>query len=393
MDVTNVEIKELKANEKNPRKITKRELTKLMRSIEEFGFVDPVIVNKHKTRNNIVVGGHQRLKAAEKLGLKEVPVTYVDITEDKESLLNIALNEISGEWDDDKLFALLKELDNKGAELTMTGFDDDILLEMLKKDSLKVVDDEFVTVDAYERLKSKTKIKQGELFILGEHRVMCGNSTIKETVDKLMNEEKVDIVLTDPPYGIGYEYNEHKDTKGKEYLEFCDKWFENLKEISESIILFTGWSYKPYWYSKKPYDEMVWVMKGKHSGGKASHFRICEPIFVFGNLRNKYDFDWFETNNKKNFLGDTDLRELHTCPKPLSLISDLIIKQTDKEDIVLDIFGGSGTTLIVCEQIERKCRMMEIDPVYCAVIIERWEKLTGKKAIRESDGKTWGDIK
>ena len=133
MEIISVLRKDLKPNEKNPRKITKRELQKLVRSIKEFGFVDPIIVNKNKTRYNIIVGGHQRVEAAKKLNIKEVPVTYVDLTEEKEALLNMALNEISGEWDDDKLLNLLKELEERGIDLTLSGFDEPILDEILAR--------------------------------------------------------------------------------------------------------------------------------------------------------------------------------------------------------------------------------------------------------------------
>ena len=131
METIKVPIKELKANDKNPRKITKVELNKLVRSIQEFGFVEPVIVNKNKDRYNVIIGGHQRLKAANKLGMKDVPCIYVDLEESKEHLLNVALNEISGDWDDDKLFQLLKELQEKGADLTLTGFDEPVIDEIM----------------------------------------------------------------------------------------------------------------------------------------------------------------------------------------------------------------------------------------------------------------------
>jgi len=159
MEITNVPIKDLKPNEKNPRRITKREVQKLMRSIEEFGFVDPVIVNKHKTRMNIIVGGHQRVDAATKLGMVEVPVTYVDLTEEKEQLLNIALNEISGDWDDDKLFELLKDLEERGIDLTLSGFDEPILDEILSR---KTQAEKDANIDQTPNAPDKPKVSMGK---------------------------------------------------------------------------------------------------------------------------------------------------------------------------------------------------------------------------------------
>jgi ParB-like chromosome segregation protein Spo0J len=149
METIDVPIKDLIPNDKNPRRITKREMQKLIRSIEEFGFVDPVIVNKNSTRYNIIVGGHQRVEAAKKMKLDSVPVTYVDLTEDKEQLLNIALNEISGEWDDDKLLDLLKELEERGADLTLSGFDEPILDEILARNNWKGTERRMGTYKVY----------------------------------------------------------------------------------------------------------------------------------------------------------------------------------------------------------------------------------------------------
>ena len=164
MEVTNVAIKDLKPNDKNPRRITKSEMQKLMRSIREFGFVDPVIVNKNKTRYNTIVGGHQRVEAAKKLNMKEVPVTYVDMSEEKESLLNIALNEISGEWDDDKLLELLKELEERGVDLTLTGFDEPILDEILSRNRIS---EKEAMIDVIPKIPEKAKSQPGEVYLLG----------------------------------------------------------------------------------------------------------------------------------------------------------------------------------------------------------------------------------
>ena len=224
--------------------------------------------------------------------------------------------------------------------------------------------------------------KLGDIYQLGRHRVACGDSTKLEDVERLMNGQKADLVFTDPPYGIGYEYNKHKDQNGAEYLNFCETWFKILQEKADLIIITTGWAYKQFWYSKLPYDEMQWIMKGKHSGGKASNFRLAEPIFVFGKIRHKYDFDVFETTNKLQYAGEVNLRDLHSCPKPVDLICELVVKQIDLGEMVLDVFLGSGTTLIAAEKTNRICYGMEIDPRYVDVAVERWQNYTGLKAIK-----------
>ena len=238
-------------------------------------------------------------------------------------------------------------------------------------------------LDTDNSLKSpKYEIKAGEVWKLGEHRLMCGDAIKEEDVNKLMSGEKADMVFTDPPYGLGYEYNSHEDVPGDKYEKFCDTWFQILSKLCDKIIITTGWKYNLFWTKKEPFDNMYWVMRGKHSGGRISHFRLVEPIFAFGKKFNKYDFDLFETTKEIRYMGETNLRELHTCPKPLKLIKEIINPQTKQNDNILDVFGGSGTTLIACEQLDRKCFMMEIDPVYCSVIIERWENVTGLKATK-----------
>lgn len=187
MEVSQVPISELKPNKGNPRHITKKEMLKLIRSIKEFGLVDPLIVNKNESRYNIVIGGHQRLEAAKKLKMKEVPVVYVDLTEEKESLLNVALNEISGDWDDKKLFLLLQELQEKGVDLTLTGFDEPILDDILRSQEQETKDK---LIDVVPRTPEKPKVKKGEVWKLEKHRVMCGDSTKDEDFKKLMQKTK-----------------------------------------------------------------------------------------------------------------------------------------------------------------------------------------------------------
>ena len=200
MNIENRKIKDLKANDENPRTITRAELAKLKRSIQEFGFVQPILVNTHPDRKDVVIGGHQRLTAAEQLGLKEVPVTYVNLDKTKESLLNIALNKISGEWDDEKLYRMLNSM-NK-TDLTLSEFDEAIIDEILAKN--KDYEKE-KNIDNTPIPLSKPKSKPGDIFTLGDHKIMYADSTKPENTQILMEGDLADAIFTDPPYGVSYK--------------------------------------------------------------------------------------------------------------------------------------------------------------------------------------------
>ena len=192
--------------------------------------------------------------------------------------------------------------------------------------------------------------------------------------------KKADMVFTDPPYGIGYEYNSHKDEKGDAYLDFCEEWYNVLNLFAHLIIISTGWAYKKFWWDKNPSDEMVWYDKTKQSGGRSFYLRKTEPIFIFGKVNERYKWDVFENQGNR---GD-GVRELHTCPKPISLISDIIEPQVKKGELVLDIFLGSGTTMVAAHQLKRKCYGMELDPKYCDVIVKRMITLDSTLTIKRN---------
>jgi DNA modification methylase len=353
--------------EYNPRQLTKDQYKSLRDSMERFGLVDPVIINKHPDRENIVIGGHQRLRIAKDMGIEKVPCVELSLDLNQEKELNVRLNRNVGEWDYD---ALANYFDV--GELTEWGFTEDELQFWMDEPTEGLIeDDEIPEVE-------EAVTQAGDLWLLGEHRVLCGDATKKEDVERLMDGGKVDMVFTDPPYGIGYEYNSHRDEQGSEYLNFCESFWNVLKSFSDIVIITTGWKYKPFWYSKNPYDEMVWFDNTKQSGGRAFHLRKSEPIFIFGKVNEKYKWDTFEIKANR---GD-GIREVHTCPKPVELLQELIVPQTKTSSNVLDVFLGSGSTLIACEKTNRKCYGMEIDPHYCDVIVKRWEEFTGKEALR-----------
>jgi DNA modification methylase len=351
-----VPIGTIKNNPNNPRVIKDDKFKKLVQSIKdlpEMAEVRPVVVNT----DMVVLGGNMRLKAMREAGWKDVPIQVVDWDEDKQRQFIIKDNVSGGEWDWDML---ANEWDTE--ELQEWGLD---LPDFDNAKELEAEQDDYEMPDELQ-----TDIVLGDLFEIGPHRLLCGDSTDSDAVAKLMDGQKADMVFTDPPYGIGFEYNSHKDTKGDEYLKFCDEWFDNLQLVSNFIFISTGWAYQKYWWNKDPKDCFYWLSKNKRTGGSISHFRKIEPLFIWGKPKNKYNFDFFEQVTEII----EELKGKHTCPKPVSLISD-ILKAVNERDLICDIFLGSGTTMVAAHQLNRKCYGMELDPKYCQVIVDRMLKL------------------
>ena len=361
-----VKITDIKGNPNNPRIIKDDKFKKLVESIKAFPEminVRPIVVNT----DMIVLGGNMRLKAMKEAGWKEAPIQIVNWDQQKQKEFIVKDNVGYGEWDWDDLANNWDEEELVEWGLDIPNFDAKVL---------EAEEDDFAAPEG----GIETDIVLGDLFEIGEHRLLCGDSTDSDQVAKLMNGQKADMVFTDPPYGIGYEYNSHKDTKGEEYLKFCDEWFNVLQLNCELIIITTGWSYKSFWWNKNPSDELVWFDKTKQSGGRSYYLRKTEPIFIFGKIKEKYTWDILEIQSNR---GD-GMRELHTCPKPITLIADLIKPQTINKSIILDIFLGSGTTMVASHQLGRKCYGTELDPKYCQVIVDRMKKLDPTLIIKKN---------
>ena len=382
MNIQKINIEKLKAAEYNPRKDLKpedEEYQKIKKSILEFGYVAPVIVNSDMT----VIGGHQRLKVLKELGYSEIECNIVDLDKNKEKALNIALNKISGEWDNSKLEELLADLKETDIDLDLTGFTFDEVDEMLK-DITGSKEDDFDIDQALEEIEEPVS-KPGDVWILGKHRLMCGDSTVKENVDKLMNNNKIDMIFTDPPYNMSFngrsgnfEVIKNDDLEENEFNNFIDK---TLKIIQETIkpkayYICCNWCFYGVLQLKlKPKACIVWA----------------KNTFGLGNgYRHQHEFILFDGYIKENIKNETDLWEInrdteymHPTQKPVDLSARAIMNSSYEEENILDLFGGSGSTLIAAEQTKRTCYMMELDPKYCDVIIKRWETLTGEKAILE----------
>lgn len=397
MQIETMKLADLKPADYNPRvELTPGmdEYEKLKQSILEFGFIDPPIFNK---RTGNLVGGHQRVAVAKDLGLcEEIEVSVVDLPIDKEKALNIALNKISGQWDDDKLAELLIDLDALSLELI--GFDESEIQEIINHYDIQLDMETEVLEDEYEViLPDEPKSKVGDIYQLGNHRLMWGDSTDAIQIEKLMNGEKADILITDPPYNVNYEGKTEDaltiQNDNKTSLEF----YEFLKSAFDMVAsnLSKGASFY-VWYASSEVVNFVTALVD--SGFLVKQELIwCKNTFVLG----RQDYHWqhepclygWKSDGSHKWRGDrkqTTVLEFdkplankdHPTMKPVPLFDYQIKNSSRIGDKVLDIFGGSGTTMIACEQNGRQAYLMELDPRYVDVIVNRWEEFTGKKAIK-----------
>lgn len=395
MEIQRIEINKLIPATYNPRKDLKPEddeYKKIKKSILEFGFVSPLVVNKDMT----VIGGHQRLKVLQELGYEKVECIVVDLDKTKEKALNIALNKISGEWDTDKLESLLQELRMDDFDLSLTGFDSDEVDDILE-DLIETKEDDFDVGEELNKIENPiTKI--GDVWILGNHRLLCGDSTNKENVDKLMNNNLADFILTDPPYNVDYEGKTQDALKiandsmnDNEFYTFLETSFKNLYEsIKEggSIYVFhadtEGLNFRNAFIKAgfKLAQCLIWV-KNTFVMGRQDYQWRHEPILYGWKEGAAHHFINDRTQSTILEFDKPSRNAEHPTMKPIDLLVKLIKNSSKENNIILDLFGGSGSTLIATEQTKRTCYMMELDPKYCDVIVKRWEKLTNKKAILE----------
>ncbi len=425
---------ELKFAEYNPRKWSDFAVKQLTESLKRFGFVDPVIVNSSDNRRNIVIGGHFRLKVAKDLGFKEIPVVYVNIPDvDKEKELNLRLNKNVGEWDWD----LLAKFDE--SFLANVGFSSEDLDDVFQIDETP---EEFNLEKELQKLDiQQVKVKKGDLYRLGSARLMCGDSTVESDIFKLMNGEKADMCFTDPPYLLNYLHGKKKHGKAvtgfgakrdRRYLEtdvlppdFTEKWIANITKVQKehfSIIVYENWKnirtiwgeMEKYWHIK---NMLVWHLPNRHQGFSAKYkFFSKHDIAIVGaskdtdiefnndlerdGLQEKYETALFAIRGKPHWEGyehgkktqPTDFIEFNASDekhsgqgvvfgtKPIEILIPYIKVLTKRGDLIIEPFGGSGSTLIAAEKMKRRCFVMEKSPVYCEVIKKRWEKLTGKEA-------------
>lgn len=380
-----LDVNDIKKDPSNPNVMTLEQSRGLEKSMLNFGRLKYIVVDQ----NNILIDGEHRLYVEKANGTQKIQVIQVNVKDEIErKMMRETLNKLHGEYDKQK------ESNELLAIFENNRLDEVAELLAQPKQNLENLISKYNPHIQFERAEDESKlpslydtesfVKKGEVWKLGRHILMCGDSTNKDDLDKLMiggEEERADIIFTDPPYGIDYEYNKFKDVSGHPYIQFCLKWFPLIKQYSDLLFITTGWKYRDFWYRQfPPDDEMIWFDKTKQSGGKSFHLRKTEPIMIWGKVKEKFDWDIIEEQTDR---GD-GMRNFHTCPKPLDFMKLIIKKQTKENDIILDPFCGSGSTLMACEQTRRICYAMEIDEKYCSVIIKRWELFTGEKAVKVS---------
>ena len=390
MTIETIKVERLLPADYNPRKDLKpgdAEYEKLKRSIEQFGYVEPVIWNKTTGR---VVGGHQRLKVLLDMGITEVECVVVEMDEEKEKALNIALNKISGEWDKDKLALLISDLQGTDFDVSLTGFEP-AEIDALFKDTLKdgVKEDDF-DVDA--ELRKPTVTRLGDVWTLGRHRLVCGDSTKAETFDLLMAGKKANLVVTDPPYNVNYEGSAGKiknDNMADEaFYNFLLAAFKNTEAVmadDASIYVFhadtEGLNFRRAFADAGFYLSGTCIWKKQSLVlGRSPYQWQHEPV-LFG-WKKKGKHQWY-TGRKESTIWEFDKPKKngdHPTMKPIPLLAYPIMNSSMSNTLVLDPFGGSGSTLIACEQTDRSCFTIELDEKFCDVIVKRYIEQVGSDA-------------
>lgn len=382
----------LRPAEYNPRKKLKagdKEYEKIKNSILEFGYVEPIIVNYDMT----VIGGHQRLTVLKDLGYTEVQCVVISVDKTREKALNLALNKITGAWDDSLLADLLADLKNIDYNLDLTGFDtaevDDLFTKVHDKSSQE---DDF---DVDKAITETPFVKPGDLWVLGEHRLLCGDATRKEDVDRLMDGKHANLVVTDPPYNCSYEGGTgmtimNDNMESKKFYEFLLSAFKNAYDSladggaiyifhsdAEKVNFFNATVNAGFHYS----TTCIWVKNSLVIGRMDYQMRHEPIIYAF---KDTAKHKWY-SDRKQTTVWEFDRptkSKLHPTMKSIPLVAYPIRNSSQVNGIVLDLFGGSGSTMIAADQIDRVAFLMELDPKYATVIVKRY--------LESKEGKTEG---
>ncbi|HLF76734.1 MAG TPA: site-specific DNA-methyltransferase [Dehalococcoidia bacterium] len=399
LQLVEVPIDELRPDPANPRRISDAQIEALTRSLKEYGFVQPVLVRRE---DNTVIGGHQRLVAARRLGYKTVPVIYLDVSLEQARLLNLGLNKISGDWDQELLARLLADLNAAhDLDLSLSGFDDgevSKLLKTLEHREKRERQESFDLDAALEAARAAPRAQRGELWALGEHRLLCGDACDVGDVARLFDGKKAAMAFTDPPYNValGDHGGQQRGQRRRriqndalppeEWEAFCRRWSRNLLASVDGAI-YVCMSTKEWPLVSRVLDEegahwsdtIIWA-KDRFVLGRADYQRQYEPIW----------YGWRE-GAKHYWNGDRDqgdvwrierpsASEAHPTMKPLALVERALENSSRPGDLVCDLFLGSGSSLIAAERTGRVCFGLEIDPHYSSIVIARWEAFTGLEA-------------
>jgi len=389
---------------KNARTHDDTQVSQIAGSIAEFGFVNPILVGD----DNIIIAGHGRLMAAQQLGLATVPVIVLHhLTEAQRRALVIADNKIAENagWNDELLKLELEELGDLGFDLDVIGFSDEELDELLGNDEQPGETDE----DDIPEVEDEPVSRHGDVWIMGDHRLLCGDSTSKQDLEKLMSGELADMAFTDPPYNVDYGNNAKDKMRGKDRRimndNLGDDFYQFLKDALTNLLSVT----KGACYIAMSSSELDTLQKAfRDAGGKWSTFIVwAKNTFTLGrsDYQRQYEpilYGWREGNDHfwcgardqgdVWFFNKPVKNDLHPTMKPVELVERALRNSSKSRDIVLDLFGGSGSTLIACEKTGRAARLIELDPKYVDVIVRRWQDYSGEQAIRESDELSFDEL-
>ena len=389
-DYKTVSVDSLIPYARNSRTHSDAQVAKIAASIREFGFLNPVIVDGA----NGIIAGHGRVMAAQKLGLTELPVIEAaHLTEAQKRAYIIADNRLALDagWDDEMLKVELADLQADGFNLELTGFNLDEIAAFLVDETEGLTDPDDVPdvpVDPVTVL--------GDVWIMGRHRLMCGDSTSIDAVDKLMAGQKADMVFTDPPYGVDYEGINNDDRAGLDgLLRGAFSSYLATSKSGAAIYVFHSDKCADIFHSVFReffhFSSMVIWAKNSLTLSRTDYQSQHEPC-LYGWMKGASHAFYGDRKQVSVWRFDKERVKGHTTPKPVGLIERAVSNSSKGGDIVTDLFGGSGSTLIACEKTARDCRMMELDPKYCDVIIKRWQDFTGQTATLEATGQTFAEL-
>ena len=388
---------------RNSRTHSEQQVSQIAASIKEWGWTTPVLIDEE----GAIIAGHGRVLAAQKLGIDEVPtMAATGWTKAQKQAYVLADNQLpqNAGWDMDLLSVEMKDLDAEGFDLSLMGFNDDMMADMLKDETEGLTDEDDVPEVDFGNIVTV----EGDVWILGDHRLMCGDSTSIDAVDKLMGGVKADMVFTDPPYNIDYGNIKHPKFKvraiendnmtGANFANFCAAFVSCIVASCNGCVYVFG--------PPGPDGRIMFTALDA-----ALH---CSTTIVWnkdrftlgrGKYQNKYEPCWFGWNGSgASFIDDRKLTnvwdfprpsrsDLHPTMKPVALVENAVGHASNVGGVILDLFGGSGTTMIACETLSRNSRLMELDPKYCDVIVKRWCEFTGKDAINQATGEKFPTIK
>ncbi len=416
MEIIKIKINDVIPYSKNAKLHPREQIEQIKNSILEFGNNDPIAIDE----DNVIIEGHGRYEALKELGYEEIEcIKLFDLSQEQRNAYRIVHNQLTmnTDWD---IETLKEELSKIKLDMSLLGIDES-LLDEIEEETKEAVEDDFDIDEALEEIEEPTT-KQGDIYKLGKHYLMCGDSTNKDDVKKLMNGEYADLLLTDPPYNINVSNSkgmtiENDDMDKKEFIEFLTKVFKNamdyMREGSSFYIWYADTSSLEFnqacrYAEMEIRENLIWVKNQFILGRQDYQWRHEPCLYGWKNGAAHYfindrtqstifddtlDFETVPEDKLRKYVKDLfnqstviyekkpTVNDLHPTMKPIPLIGKLIKNSSKKNYLVLDLFGGSGSTLIACEQLDRICYMVEYDPKYCDVIIKRWEELTGDKAM------------